>query len=136
MPNLRSTARFALLALALSAFAPAAAHATDPANPPVTTGPAANTAAAPEPNLWQLGDAITARMDDQWQVHRQVYLDRGYVSIRGNAMMLELHSLAALQGHVGPARQDARIQGLVELLSNAPVYVTSTITTRTVGNFP
>jgi len=132
----RTPARCALLALSLVALAPAAARAADPVSQPVTTGPAATTAAAPAPNLWQLGDAISARLDSQWQNHRQLYLDRTRVSIRGNAMMLELHSLAALQNHVGPARQDARIAGLVELLTNAPVYVTQTNTTRTVGNFP
>jgi len=48
------------------------------------------------------------------------------VSLRTNAMMLELHSLAALAGHTGLARQDARIKPLVKLFTSDPVYVTKT----------
>ncbi|MFT4034311.1 MAG: hypothetical protein QM679_01900 [Patulibacter sp.] len=111
---------------ALTLAQPAAAAETDD---PVLTGLTSAQA-------WQLPDALIARMDSAWQPRRGLYLDRGNISIRANAMLLEIHALAALAGHTGAARQDARIQSLVRFFTTAPVYVTRTTTKRSTGSFP
>ena len=40
----------------------------------------------------------------------------------GNANLLLVHSVAALEGHLGPARQDDRARRLVESLFAVPPY--------------
>lgn len=131
---LRSRSLIALLltllawvALAASAGVPIAA-AQEAVDPVVATS---------DPNdPWALADALITRIDADWQPRREVYLDRGNVSIRANAMLLELHALAALAGHDGPARQDARLPGLVRFFTTAPVVVYKTKTKRGTANFP
>ncbi len=110
-----------------SSATPAAAA---PAAPAQTVDPA-----APDP-AWALPDRLIERLDGDWQKSRQLYLDRGGVSIRSNAMLMELHALAALAGHQGPARQDARLAGLVRLFTTPPVVVYSTKTKRGTASFP
>ena len=163
LPLLRRSVQRTLLAIALGAFAmPAAAgaQATTPVTgttPPAATTPAATTptvtptppapattpAPAPIPvppsatdESWVLPDRLMERLDRQWQKNRQIYLDRGGVSIRANAMLLELHALAALAGHTGPSRQDDRIPGLVKFFTTPPVVVYKTSTKRTTASFP
>ncbi|MDO9356219.1 MAG: hypothetical protein Q7T55_21150, partial [Solirubrobacteraceae bacterium] len=85
---------------------------------------------------WNLPDQLVARLDEQWQKNRQLYLDRGGVSIRANAMLMELHALAALAGHEGASRQDARLPGLVKLFTTPPVVVYKTTTKRSTASFP
>jgi hypothetical protein len=116
---------------------------TTPTTPAATTPdptpvqPADGVSVAPEgDDSWILPDRLAQRLDGQWQPGRQVYLDRGNVSIRANAMLLELHALAALAGHTGPARQDARIPGLVKFFTTPPVVVYKTKTKRSTASFP
>lgn len=85
---------------------------------------------------WALADALVTRIDRDWQDRRQVYLDRGSVSIRANAMLLELHALAALAGHTGPARQDARLPGLIRFFTTPPVVVYRNTKKRATAHFP
>jgi hypothetical protein len=101
------------------------AEATDPVLPGLSSSEA-----------WKLPDSLVAKLSEGWNTRRQVYVDRGGVSIRANAMLLEIHALAALAGHTGMSRQDDRIPGLVELFTSAPVLVTRTATKRTTGSFP
>lgn len=102
----------------------------------------ASPAAAQEPapatsdDPWFLADALITRIDGDWQTRREVYLDRGSVSIRANAMLLELHALAALSGHEGAARQDARLPGLVRFFTTPPVVVYKNTKKRQVAHFP
>lgn len=140
----------ATLALTLSSAAgahaaaePAATRAEVPATADITAAPAQETtdptASSDTPTTndpWSLPDRLIDRIDGDWQRGRQVYLDRGSVSIRANAMLLELHSMAALAGHTGSARRDDRIPGLIRLFTTPPVYVTSTKIKRTTASFP
>ncbi|MBO9533710.1 MAG: hypothetical protein J7513_12130 [Solirubrobacteraceae bacterium] len=105
--------------------APAAAETGDPVLPGLTSE-----------QTWRLPDALVTKLEESWQPRRNLYLDRGNVSIRANAMLLEIHALAALAGHEGASRQDARIPGLVRFFTTAPVYVTKTTTKRDTGSFP
>jgi hypothetical protein len=118
---------------------------TTPATTPAPTTPVDTTPVTPADGVtvapegddsWTLPDRLAARLDAQWQPGRQIYLDRGNVSIRANAMLLELHALAALAGHEGPARQDARIPGLVKFFTTPPVVVYTTKTKRSTASFP
>ncbi|MBJ7471184.1 MAG: hypothetical protein JHD16_07770, partial [Solirubrobacteraceae bacterium] len=151
----RARSAVAALAVALSLGGAGSASATSVVTPtegavvvPPTTDelratPAQDTPEAAEPALtptttdpWSLPDRLVDRLSEQWQKNRQVYLDRGSVSIRANAMLLELHAMAALAGHVGSSRQDDRLPGLVRLFTSSPVFVTKTKTKRRPASFP
>lgn len=118
----------AACAAALGSAAPAFADTSEPAPGVSEISPGSN---------WELPDRLVLKLDDTWQRGRQVYVsDESNISVRSNAMLLELHALAALSGHTGPARQDARIPGLVRFFTTAPVYVTATKTKRATASFP
>lgn len=97
------------------------------------TGPA--SAQTPVDN-WTLPDRLVERLDTSWSPSRGAYVDRGGISIRANAMLMEVHALAALAGHTGSARRDDRLPALVRLFTTSPVYVTSTKTKRGTASFP
>jgi hypothetical protein len=100
--------------------------------------PSSNTLTGPptEGDRWLLADRLSARMDGNWVKSRGVYGGTGNFSIRMNAMFLELHALAALQGHTGPARQDARIAPLLTFFTTSPVVVRRTLIKRATAQFP
>ncbi|MDQ8044017.1 MAG: hypothetical protein REI11_05395 [Patulibacter sp.] len=135
-----------LLGLALGAAAvspPTARAATGPA--PVATGAAAATSPSdadylPQPAAttgpWVLADRLVTKLNGDWLKGRGVYGGTGNLSIRMNAMLLELHALAARTGHQGPARQDARIAPLVRFFTTAPVVVRRTKLKRATAQFP
>lgn len=85
---------------------------------------------------WNLPDRLVERLDAAWSPSRGAYVDRGGISIRANAMLMEVHALAALAGHTGSARRDERLPSLVKLFTTPPVYVTSTKTKRGTASFP
>ncbi len=68
---------------------------------------------------WRLPDALVTKLEDSWNERRGIYLDRGNISIRANAMLMEIHALAALAGHEGASRQDARLPSLVRFFTHA-----------------
>lgn len=120
-------ASLAIFACTASA-APAAAESI-PA--PAQTNPAA------VPNPWRLGDDISARLKDRWSEARGVYMnEKGFPDTRLNSLLLNLHSMAALAGHNGPARMDARIEPLVKTLTAPPVLVARSLRARETGHFP
>ena len=120
----------ALLSLTLLGVAPAVARAQDPA-------PAATAAIDPTPDPWRLGDDIGARVDARWNAARGVYMnDRGFPDTRLNALLLQLHGMAALAGHQGAIRRDERIEPLVRVLTAPPVLVTRNLRPRQIGHFP
>jgi hypothetical protein len=96
------------------------------------------TAAPPDPSTehWLLADRLSARLDSVWLKHRAVYGGSGNISIRMNAMLLELHAMAALSGHTGAARKDDRVTPLVQFFTTAPVVVRKTLRHRSTGVFP
>lgn len=97
-------------------------------------GTAGSAAAATDP--WTLPDQLIRTIEGDWATGNGVYLDRGRISIRANAMLLELHALAALAGHDGPARQDDRMAALVRFFTRPPVVVYKNTKKRVTGHFP
>jgi hypothetical protein len=69
---------------------------------------------------WAFADRLQLALDPFWR-------DGMYRPERSmlNATMLLTHSVAALRGHTGPARQDERARALVEKLCTGPAWVKS-----------
>jgi hypothetical protein len=62
--------------------------------------------------------------------------EHGFPDTRLNALMLQLHSMAALAGHVGASRNDARIVPMIGVLTSPPVLVARNLLPRQTGHFP
>jgi hypothetical protein len=108
MPPLRLVAAATLAALAL--WSPASASAQ---------GPPYDDA-----GYWAFADRMQQRLDRRWDE------DAGYYRCGGsgtgpmfNSMLLLTHSVAALEGHDGPARNDLRARALAARLVAGPPYV-------------
>lgn len=111
------------------------------ATAPVSTANVATASAAADldttPDPWKLGDDIAARVDARWNPARGVYMnERGYPDTRLNALLLQLHSMAALAGHEGASRKDDRITPMVRVLTSPPVLVARNLRPRQTGHFP
>ena len=75
---------------------------------------------------WSVADRLQAQFDPTWKQDLGMYrIGPGGTETVGNANLLLLHSVAALEGHVGPARQDDRARRLVESLFAVPPYAPS-----------
>jgi hypothetical protein len=73
-------------------------------------------------------DRMQQRLEPLWDARLGRYTPgRGGTDTTFNANMLLVHSVAALQGHRGPSRNDARARSLVRALLHAPPYVTRAI---------
>ena len=76
-----------------------------------------------EAGYWQFVDGLQPMFDSTWREDTGVYrLGSGGVEPVGNAGLLIVHAVAALHGHQGPARQDARAGRMVEALFRSPPY--------------
>jgi hypothetical protein len=89
-----------------------------------------------ESGYWDFADKLARRLDDSWNP----FLDRyrpGSTSVDAmmNANMLLLHSTAALRGHEGAARQDARARSITAQLMSTPPWV-ETVTNPPHGSHP
>lgn len=144
-----------LLATGAAGTAVAAGGSDEPIGPPApSTDPTATTAEAPSapapapaapaaaeldttPDPWRLGDDIAARVDRRWNESRGVYMnEKGFPDTRLNALLLQLHSMAALAGHQGGSRKDERIAPMVRVLTSPPVLVARSLRPRETGHFP
>lgn len=96
---------------------------------------AADEPAAPV-DRWLLADALLERAAKHWLGTRGAYGGTGNLSVRANALYLELHAIAAAENHVGPARDDARARELIRFLTTAPVLVRRTSIKRAKATFP
>lgn len=85
---------------------------------------------------WLLADALLERAAKHWLPTRGAYGGSGNLSVRANALYLEIHAAAALEGRVSPARDDEHARALVRFLTTPPVLVRKTTITRTKANFP
>lgn len=86
--------------------------------------PASSSLALPAPPLhdadyWAFADWCQAGLEPLWSVARGAYSD----DARVDAAMLITHSLAALEGHSGPTRQDERARALTQRLLQSPPYL-------------
>jgi hypothetical protein len=109
------------------------------ADPIAATSPPSQEASGLDvtPDPWKLADDIAARIDTRWRPDRGVYVnERGSPDTRLNTLMLQLHSMAALAGHVGAIRHDERIAPMVNVFVNPPVLVTNSLRPREIGHIP
>ncbi|MDO9409392.1 hypothetical protein [Patulibacter sp.] len=74
-------------------------------------------------DAWAVPDAVSMPLDRLWDEKLGAYVSPGgRVSTRLNAELLRLHAAAALAGHRGPARHDARVRRIVAYLTG-PAYI-------------
>src|SRR4051794_40057838 len=75
---------------------------------------------------WAFADKLQQRIDDHWNEQDGYYhLGGGGSEPMSNSMLLLTYSVAAMQGHEGPARNDHRARVLADRLVSAPPFVTS-----------
>jgi hypothetical protein len=77
-----------------------------------------------EAGYWDFADKLARRLDDTWHPGLDRYRPgSSSVDTMMNANMLLLHSTAALYGHEGASRHDARARSIVAQLMNTPPWV-------------
>ncbi len=114
-PVLRSVL-LGTIAVVLGVPMPAQAQAPSPA-------PGTERAEQVE-QLWAFVDRRAAELDARWRPSLGGYVTRGgSFSTRMNANITAVHALAAIAGHVGPARRDERIAPMVDALTRAPAFL-------------
>ncbi len=89
---------------------------------------AAPAAAAPydDDAYWALADRMQQRVDRRWDEDAGYFrLGGGGVEPMANSMQLLTYSVAAMQGHEGPSRNDHRARLLADRLVSAPPFVTA-----------
>ena len=81
-----------------------------------------------ESGYWEFADKLARRLDDSWNPALDRYRP-GSTSVDAmmNANLLLLHSAAALRGHEGASRQDARARSIAAQLMNTPPWVESVL---------
>jgi hypothetical protein len=81
-------------------------------------------AAARADDYWSYADRIQTRLDARWDEQAGYYrMAGGGVEPMANAMLLLTHSVAAMNGHEGPARNDHRARVLALRLVSVPPFV-------------
>jgi hypothetical protein len=89
-----------------------------------------------EPGYWDFADKLARRLDDTWNPELGRYKPgASSVDTMMNANMLLLYSAAAVRGHEGASRQDARARSIVAQLMNAPPW-TEAVTNPPHGSHP
>ncbi len=77
-----------------------------------------------EPGYWRVADRLQERIDGWWSSSRGLYKPGDLSSdTQVNANMLLAHSVAALRGHDGPARQDDRARSIAAQMVRTPPFV-------------
>ena len=72
----------------------------------------------------EYADRMTERLDRTWNDERGIYVPgSGGVDALVNAGLLLTHSVAAQEGHRGPARNDQRARRIARALVSAPVFI-------------
>ncbi len=90
----------------------------------ILAAPAA-AASYDDSDYWAFADRMQQRVDDRWDEQAGYYkLGGGGVEPMANSMLLLTHSVAAMQGHQGPARNDRRARQLALRLVSGTPYVT------------
>ena len=97
--------RVAIIAAALAVAIAAPAHALD------------------DGGYLTVMDAMSQRLDATWDESRGHYNPPEGTETAVNAELLFTHATAALHGHSGPSRQDARARRIVDFLTTGPVWV-------------
>jgi hypothetical protein len=86
--------------------------------------PGATAAGWTESDYWRFIDRMQERIDESWRSTRGLYRPGDMTSdAMVNANALLVHSLAAMRGHQGPARQDDRARVIAARMVQAPPFV-------------
>jgi hypothetical protein len=128
----RRLVRLTLIAVALGvtyavASAPLPGGAAEPSAPRYPR-PEATAPPFSDNDYWVFADRIADALDARWDSDRGAYRSIGgadpkvLYNIRYNAQLLLAHSVAALKGHEGATRRDARARKLVERLTQPPAW--------------
>src|SRR5215207_3962819 len=121
----------ALLAIAALAVPVATASAQD-ATPSASTVPSAPLT---DSGYWDVADQMQRLLDSSWDERRGQYRPGGGgADPMVNSLMLLTHSVAAMQGHDGPARNDHRARLIAKALVSAPVFITRRPTSVKTGS--
>jgi hypothetical protein len=84
----------------------------------------ASAAGLDAPGYWRFADRMQERLDESWHSRRGLYRPGDMTSdAMVNANLLLVHSVAALSGHQGPARQDDRARAIASGLVQSPPFV-------------
>jgi hypothetical protein len=77
-----------------------------------------------EADYWRFADRLQERLDASWRSQRGLYRPGDMASdTMVNANLLLVHSVAALRGHQGPARQDDRARAIAARAVQSPPFV-------------
>ncbi len=98
-------------------------------------------AAYDDAGYWSVADRMQQRLDPLWDEQAGYYrAGSGGVEPMANSLLLLTHSVAAMRGHEGPARNDARARVLaarlvdgVPFISERPAIVSGTSQTHAPG---
>ena len=113
MHHVRPVAAAVALAAAIAVGFGAPAQAAQP-----TFRPFSDT------DYWAFADRLMGALEPEWSPSRGAYVGAGgAASARVNSALLFTHSIAALSGHEGSTRQDARAAVLVDRLTAAPAWL-------------
>src|SRR5215217_7772254 len=107
----------ALLALALAACAPFATARLAPSDAASASGATAGRTG--DAGYWAVADRLQQRLDAKWSERAGRYA----LDAPSNANALLTLSVAALEDHHGPARNDARARRLARALTAGPPFV-------------
>jgi hypothetical protein len=89
-----------------------------------------------ENDYWAFADRVQERLDETWNAHLDRYrAGSPSVDTMLNANELLIHAAAALRGHQGPARADARARSVTAQLLQTPPWI-ETVTDPQPGSQP
>ncbi len=99
--------------------------------------PAAHAASYDDTAYWSFADRMQERLDDTWDSNAGHYRPGGGgTDLSVNAEMLLTHAVAAMEGHTGAARQDARARAIAKRMVSAPAFRETPIRSSRHGHAP
>jgi hypothetical protein len=122
-PHAAVAALLAIVALAIPVAIAPTASAQD-ASAAASTVP---TAPLNDSGYWAVADHMQQLLDNTWDEQRGEYRPGGGgADPMVNSLMLLTHSVAAMEGHDGPARNDHRARLIAKALVSYPTFLTKT----------
>jgi hypothetical protein len=103
----------------------------------LVAAPTAPAASFDDAAYWGFADRMQLRLDDTWDDKAGHYRPGGGgTDLSVNAELLLTHSVAALEGHEGPARHDERARAIAKRLVSAPAFRETPIRSSRHGHAP
>ena len=122
-PHAVVAALLAIAALVIPVATAPTATAQDAATTAVTTVPAAPLT---DSGYWAVADHMQQLLDSSWDEQLGQYRPGGGgTDPMVNSLMLLTHSVAAMQNHQGPARNDHRARLIAKALVSYPAFITT-----------